>query len=123
MKLQGAARVEAHTRFYEMNPVGRFTYRGIDYCVGSGGPYFDWKDEFPKGYYQTAYYIMSEDKMVICGDQQYEIGHDQTALLTARETMRINACHKLAREFIDLGLENGALPILIEMTHAKSRRH
>ncbi len=97
---------------------------GIDYCIGSGGPYFDLKKEFPHGYYQTAYYVLNDDKMVICGDQQYEIDHDKFALINQREDMRITACHDLAKEFIQLGLANGALPALMEMvSNARHTSH
>lgn len=105
---------EKHAAVYGMDLKNRHTHKGVDYCVAAGGPHFD-LEEFPKGYYQTIFYIMKHDsdKFILAVPQQYDIGHDIDLPLNRREDARLNSCRACAEEFINAGLETGAIQGLI----------
>ena len=103
-----SAKLEAHSRANNFTPSGRFNYRGIEYCVAEGGPLHDDPALYPKGYFQTAYYVMKGDTVLLGATQQYDLGHDPMLPFDRRGVARIAACRKAAESFIDASIETGA---------------
>lgn len=107
--------LEKHHRAHELAPVGRYSYRGVDYAVSLGGPFQinypttqterEIQKDHPHGYYEYAWAIFRDDRPWIGGSNIIDKNHDLDKGYDehGRERMRINAARKEAEWAIDSG--------------------
>lgn len=105
--------VEAHHRAHELEPKGRFTYRGVDYVVAVGGPFrIDvptteverrLREEHPHGYYEFSWALLRDEAPWVGGSNVIDAQHDLLRVESDRERARVNAARKDAEWAIDHG--------------------
>lgn len=112
---------DGHSRLYEMRPMGRWSYRGFDYLVGVGGPFYDQPEEYPTGYYQSVYYILQGERVTSFATQEYDKAKEY--LTYDNDKARVAACRQTAEQHIEdrlqarEELENGASTEHIQIVH------
>jgi hypothetical protein len=85
----------------EHTPVKRLQYKGVEIYISEGGPYPS-TSEFPTGFYETAYTLGLDDKIVFWQPLIFDALHDiKTLTLNGRRQARINSAVKTARSVID----------------------
>lgn len=98
---------EALVRTDKMVPVRRVSYKGIDIYVASGG--LRAPDDFNADghYYKTMWAVGADGKLDTASPLAFDMAHDTSLPLMAREPARINATIQAAQDFIDTNVEAG----------------
>lgn len=106
------ARFEDYLKKHDLKAVKRFDYKGVDVLIAEGGPfYYEYprndderqsKNDFPTGFYETAYAIGLDDDIKFFQPILFDRFHDiQNYSEPARRQLRINSAIKTAKNVID----------------------
>lgn len=95
---------EKFCRDHQLKPLVKVEDPMADILIADGGVFTDRKDEYPSGYYQTAWGLQ-RDKMSIATWLEFEANHDEGWSLRAKQEGRVNAALAKAREFISKARE------------------
>lgn len=95
-------KLEKHLNLHEHKAVDRFHYKGFEVYISEGGPYFEKSDEFPLGWYEGAYALGKNEKVMYYFSILFDVLHDaKEHTPEARRRGRINSTKRTAREHID----------------------
>lgn len=97
-------KLEKHFILHDVKPVERFDYKGFDVYISEGGPFHhrERKNEYPLGWYESAYAIGMNDKLLFYQVLEFESLHDIKSMSdNARRQGRINMAKQAAMEHLD----------------------
>ena len=107
-------KLEVHHAFHGLKPDERFSYRGFDVCVASSyktmEPHPVYPEDFPNGYYESAYAIMVGDRVKFEQPLIFKLDHDNMWTEEARRKGRLDAAKAAAKSHVDMHHELG-LPV------------
>lgn len=107
MKLAREAALDRHLRNGQVRPITRARYRDVDIYLYEGGPHYSKPKEYPHGYYITVFAIGRNGRPQLYQWQEYDGLHDTLYTDTGRFELRINACMKAAKFWIDDSIDVG----------------
>lgn len=105
MKTTEAWQLEKHLPNKQIRPVKKVDYKGLGILLAEGGPHYN-DPEFPIGYYESAFFLQRDEKVLFGQVLQFSMAHDIHMSDSQRQEARINSALKLAQETIDGAYEN-----------------
>lgn len=100
--MQDNQKLEKFFTNHNARPIKRFPYREFEVYICEGGPYFDKNTEYPFGWYESAYALGMNDKVLFYQPLEFDYLHDiKEQSEAARKEGRINAAIKAAKNHID----------------------
>ena len=100
--------LEKHFKLSEHKLVDKIEYRGFVIYLSEGGPFFNDKNEFPLGFYESAYAVRSADG-IFYRPLAFDYLHDiKDRSNESRRLGRIEAAKKAAMDHIDDAIKANA---------------
>ena len=83
--------------------VDRVDYKGVRVIITDGGPYYERKQDYPLGFYETAYWLF-KDELILGGQVlEFDALHDiKSHTDITRPIARANSARQAAIEMIEV---------------------